>query len=107
MSPMSAKRRRRFIPSGEQSRYLGLLKKLGGESLAQHGRAVLSKLRARRPITGVAGDQQPTDPPKDILARAACIERCRKRGSERAVAECIAGCMGLVPNDCAKPAPGP
>jgi hypothetical protein len=115
---MPKKTKRRFIPSSAQSRYLGLLKKLGGETLVVQGKAVLARIRARRPapaealggITGVLpvpkapprgrptipGSLPRCLPPSDILGRAECCGRCKKLNGERSIAECVAGCMGLL-----------
>lgn len=115
MLSMARKTKRRFIPSSAQSRYLGMLKKMGGETLVVQGKAVLARIRARRPapaealggITGklpVKGPKKPSIPgaaphclpPADVLGRADCICRCKQLNGERAVAECVAGCMGLL-----------
>jgi hypothetical protein len=128
---MARKTKRRFIPSSVQSRYLGILKKMGGEPLVVHGKAVLARIRARRPapaeaLGGITSDlpvpRGPSRPrpqapghagrdlkpclpcaaamaaaaPSDVLGRVACLERCKKLNGERAVAECVAGCMGLL-----------
>lgn len=123
MLAMARKTKRRFIPSSAQSRYLGMLKKLGGEPLVMHGRAVLARIRARRPapaeaLGGITGDlpvprgpsrprpstpghapQQCAQAPGDVMGKVHCLERCQKMNGERAIAECVAGCMGLLALD--------
>jgi hypothetical protein len=121
---MARKSKRRFIPSSAQSRYLGLLKKMGGETLVVQGKAVLARIRARRPppaeaLGGILGEvpvpraprgrpsipgaaprsAPPPPPPADVLGRADCVCRCKKLNGERAIAECVAGCMGLLELD--------
>jgi hypothetical protein len=118
MLAMARKTKRRFIPSSAQTRYLGMLKKMGGEPLAMHGRAVLARIRARRPapaeaLGGITSEvpvpRGPSRPrpaipghvpsaaaPGDVMGKVHCLGRCQKMNGERAIAECVAGCMGLL-----------
>ena len=58
--------------------------------LAAQGSAVLSTVVRGRKLPFL-----PPDKPAGTIERVDCVGRCRQLGGDRAIAECVAGCLGV------------